>query len=83
MDAMLQTPFSSAFFNENIWLPTKISLNYVSYGLSDNMAALVQILAWCQPGDKPLSEPMMGKFGDSYMRLSASMINCPLGVLDE
>ena len=27
------------------------------------MAALVQIMAWRRPGDKPLSEPMMGKFG--------------------
>ena len=37
------------------------------------MAALVQIMAWRQPGDKPLSEQIMGKFGDAYMRLSASM----------
>ena len=37
------------------------------------MAALVQLMAWRQPGDKPLSEPMMGKFADAYMGLSASM----------
>ena len=37
------------------------------------MAALVQIMAWHQPGYKPLFEPVMGKFGDAYMRLSASM----------
>ena len=37
------------------------------------MAVLVQIMAWHRPGDKPLSEPMMGKFGDAYMRLSAAM----------
>ena len=61
------------FLNENIWILTKISVNYVPYGLIDNMAALVQIVAWRRPGDKPLSEPMMGKFGDAYMRLSASM----------
>ena len=65
--------FKCIFLNENIWIPTKISLNYVSYGLIDNMAALVQKMAWRRPGDKPLSEPMMGKFGDAYMRLSASM----------
>ena len=47
------------FLNENIWIPTKISLNYVPYGLIDNMAALVQIMAWRRPGDKPLSGPMM------------------------
>ena len=27
----------------------------------NNIPALVQIMAWCQPGDKPLSEPMMIK----------------------
>ena len=65
--------FKCIFLNENILIPTKISLNYVPYGLIDNMAALVQIMAWRRPGDKPLSEPMMGKFGDAYMHLSASM----------
>ena len=29
----------------------------------DNNRALVLIMAWRRPGDKPLSEPMMGKFG--------------------
>ena len=28
-------------------------------GLIDNIPALVQIMAWCRSGDKPLSEPMM------------------------
>ena len=48
------------FMNENIWIFNKISLKYVPLGLTDNMAALVQIMAWCQTGDKPLSETMMG-----------------------
>ena len=65
--------FKCIFLNENIWIPTKISLNYVRYGLIVNIAALVQIMAWHWPGDKPLSEPMMGTFGDAYMCLSASM----------
>ena len=65
--------FKCIFLNENIWILTKISLNYVPYGLMDNMAALVQIMAWRRPGDKPLSEPMLDKFGDAYMRLSASI----------
>ena len=65
--------FKCIFLYENIWIPTKISLNYVPYGLIDNMAALVQIMAWRRPGDKPLSETMMGKFGDAYMHISASM----------
>ena len=36
-----------------------ISLKFVPKGLIDNIPALVQIMAWRRPGDKPLSEPMM------------------------
>ena len=34
--------------------------------------ALVQIMAWRRPSDKPLSEPMI-KYTDAYMRHLASM----------
>ena len=37
----------------------KISLKFVPNGQINNIPALVQIMAWRQPGDKPLSEPMM------------------------
>ena len=56
------------FLNENIWISNKISLKYVPWGEIDNMAALVQIMAWRRPGTKPLSESMMNKFTDAYMR---------------
>ena len=60
MDAISQTPFSSAFFfNENIWISIKISLKFVPKSPINNIPALVQIIAWCRPGDKPLSEAMM------------------------
>ena len=39
----------------------------------NNIPALVQTMAWHQPGDKPLSEPMMFYLTDPYMRHSASM----------
>ena len=45
--------------NENVWIPIKSSLKFVAKGLIDNILALVQIMAWRRPGDKPLSEPMM------------------------
>ena len=51
--------FKRIFFNENIWIPIKISLKFVPKGSIDNIPALVQIMAWRRPGDKPLSEPMM------------------------
>ena len=47
------------FFNENVWILTKISLKIVLEGPINKIQALVQIMPWCRPGDKPLSEPMM------------------------
>ena len=45
--------------NKNVWIPIKISLRFVPKGRINNIPALVPIMAWCPPGDKPLSEPMM------------------------
>ena len=47
------------FLNENIWISLKISLKFVPKVPINNISSLVQIMAWCRPGDKPLSEPMM------------------------
>ena len=51
--------FKCIFLKENVWIPTQISLKFVPKGPIDNIPALVQIMAWRRPGDKPLSEPMM------------------------
>ena len=51
--------FKFIFLNENAWIPIKISLKFVPQGPINNIPALVQIMAWRRPGDKPLSEPMM------------------------
>ena len=53
--------FKCIFLNENVWIPIKISLKFVPKGPINNIPALVQIMAWHQPGGKPLSEPMMGR----------------------
>ena len=45
--------------NENVRISTNISLEFVPRGLINNIPALVQIMAWRLPGDKPLSEPIM------------------------
>ena len=37
----------------------KISLKFVTKGQIKIIPALVQIMAWCRPGGKPLSEPIM------------------------
>ena len=51
--------FKCIFLNKNVWNSIKISLKFVSKGPINNIPALVQIMAWRQPGDKTLSEPMM------------------------
>ena len=47
------------FLNENVWIPIKISLEFVPKGPINNIPILVWIMAWRRPGTKPLSEPMM------------------------
>ena len=62
--------FKCIFLNENAWISLKISLKFVPKVRINNIPALVQIMAWRLPGDKPLSEPMVVR---TYMRHSASM----------
>ena len=51
--------FKRIFENENEWISPRISLKFVPKVRINNIPALVQIMAWRRPGDKPLSEPMM------------------------
>ena len=51
--------FKWILLNENVWIPSKISLNFVLQGTINNIPPLVQMIAWRRPGDKTLSGPMM------------------------
>ena len=51
--------FKYNFLNENIWILIKISLKFISECPINNIPALIQIIAWHLPGDKPLSELIM------------------------
>ena len=51
--------FKCIFENENEWISPRISLKFVPKVWINNIPALVHIMAWRRPGDKPLSEPMM------------------------
>ena len=44
--------FKCIFLNENVWIPIEISLKFVPKDPINNIPALVQIMAWRQPGDK-------------------------------
>ena len=49
MDAIFQTTVSNAFFDENVWISIKISLKFVPKGPTNNIPALVQIMACRRP----------------------------------
>ena len=51
--------FKDIFLNEIVWILFKISLKFVPKVQIDNIPALVQMMTWCWPGNKPLSEPMV------------------------
>ena len=51
--------FKCIYLNENVWVLIKISLKFISKGPINIIPALIQIMVWRCPGNKPLSEPMM------------------------
>ena len=53
------TLFKFIFFNENVRILFQISLKFVPKGPINTIPAVVQIMTWRWPGNKPLSEPMM------------------------
>ena len=60
--------FRCIFMNDKFWILIRISLNFDSKGPIDNNLELVQIMAWCRTGDKPLYQPMLIQFIDTHMR---------------
>ena len=46
--------FNHIFMNENIRISIQISPKFVLTAPIDNKSALVQVMAWRRPGDKPL-----------------------------
>ena len=52
------------FFNENVQIWTRIPIN--------DIIALLQVMAWRWPGNKPLSAASMISFFDANLRHSAS-----------
>ena len=51
--------FLCIFLNGNVWILIKVLLKFIPEGPNNNNPASVQVRAWCRPGNKPLSEPMM------------------------
>ena len=62
------------FLNENVRISIKILLKFVTKIWINYFPPLVQIMAWRQTGDKPLSEPKMVNLRRiAYMGHSTSM----------
>ena len=72
MATISQTTLSNAFL-EWKYISITISMKFVPKGSINDIQALVQIMAWRRPGDKPLSEPMVAWVTDAYMHHSAPM----------
>ena len=74
--------FKCILLNENVWILLIISLKFVPQVRINNIPISVQIMAWRQPGDKPLSEPILVNLlthlclndltGQSWLRLSVN-----------
>ena len=47
------------FLNESLHILIRISQKLVPKGLIDNIPVLIQLMAWCQSGNKALSEAMI------------------------
>ena len=60
--------FKCIFMDEQFCISIRISLKVGPKGHIDNKSALVQIKAWCWIRDKPLPEPMLTQFTDTYKR---------------
>ena len=60
--------FIFIFVNEKFCILIKISLKFVPKGQIDNNPALVKTMAWRRIDDKPLSQPILTRFTDAYMR---------------
>ena len=77
--------FKCIFLNENVWISIDISLKFVPKGPIDHIPALVQIMAWRRPGDKPLSQPMMVILQTHICVTRSQWVKCrnTLGWLDQ
>ena len=69
-DHFLGNIFTCILLNENVWITINISLKFVPKCQIKIISALVQIMAWCRTGDKPLPEPVMTWFTDTYRQIS-------------
>ena len=59
--------FNSILLNENDGILIRISLKNILISAVDAKPTVVQVIAWHQSGNKPLPEPMMSNFMETYV----------------
>ena len=69
--------FKHIFLNESVRIFIQISLKFVPKGPIDNKSALVQVMAWCRIGNKPLPEAMMTQNQRIYAALGGDELISP------
>ena len=62
--------FTCNLLNENVWITINISLKFVPKCQIQTIPALVQIMAWCRTGHKPLPEAVMTWFTGTRRQIS-------------
>ena len=67
MVAICQT-MKCIFMNEKFCTLIRFSLKFVPKRPMDNNPAMVEMMAWRRICDKSLSEPVLTRFSDTYMR---------------
>ena len=60
--------FKCFYMKQNLCILVRILLKFVSKSPIDSKPTLVQIISWRWTGDKPLSETIVTKFTNAYMR---------------
>ena len=71
--------FNRIFVNENVRIFINFSLKFVPKGPINNIPALVQIMVWRRPGDKPISEPVMVSLLTHICVFRPQLVNEKLG----
>ena len=65
--------YKCIFLNETLWILIKISLKFLPYGPVDKKSTLVQVMAWCWTGNKPLPQPVLTTRVNSSLSSAAYM----------
>ena len=60
--------FKCIFMNKNFVFRFKSHWNLFLRAQFNNKSVLLQVMAWCRIGDKPLSQPMITQFIGAYMQ---------------